>query len=250
MKRLIATASLVLALRAPAQEFEVASVRPHAGPLHSIMDFKISGPRLTLGAYNIAQLVIEAYHLQGMWQISFSAFPGRDDQMSVYYDITARAPDDASHSRDQFRKMLQALLTGRFRLSSHREMKQTPVYALVPGKNISKLKKATGDTDCSVHVGVVPGGQRYELLSCTVESLVSVLNNGGVADRPVIDRSGLLGKYDFRFTATPASFRRSQPELTDVSPFSAMRDLGLRLQAQTEPFEILVIDHFEKLTPN
>jgi hypothetical protein len=97
---------------------------------------------------NCRRLVIEAYHLQGMWQISFSAFPGRD-----------------------------------------------------------------------------------ELLSCTVESLVSVLNNGGVADRPVIDRVGLLGKYDFHFTATPASFRRSQPELTDVSPFSAMRDLGLGLQA-------------------
>jgi uncharacterized protein (TIGR03435 family) len=249
VKPLIAIVALLLATSAPAQEFEVASVRPHAGPLHSIMDLKISGPRVTLGAYDIAQLVMEAYHLKGMWQVSFATFPGSDDQRSVYYDIVARASDGASNSREEFRKMLQALLADRFKLSLHREQKQTPVYALVPGKNASKLKEHTGDGDCSVNVSVVTGGQSYEFSNCSIDSLVSVLGNG-IVDRPVIGRTGLTGKYDMRFVATPAFIRQKQPELTEISPFSAIQDLGLKLQAQTELMETIVVDHFERPTAN
>jgi uncharacterized protein (TIGR03435 family) len=249
VKPSIAIVTLLLALPASAQEFEVASIRPHAGPLHSIMDLKISGPRLTLGAYNIAQLVMEAYHLKGMWQMSFASFPGSDEQRRIYYDIVARASDNGSNSREDFRKMLQALLADRFKLSLHHEFKQTPVYALIPGKNAAKLKKHTGDGDCAVHVSVVTGGQSYEFSNCSIESLVSTLGNG-LVDRPVIDRTGLAGEYDMRFVATPAFIRQNQSELTDISPFSAIQDLGLKLQAQTEPMEIIAVDHFERPTAN
>jgi uncharacterized protein (TIGR03435 family) len=197
----------------------------------------------------MAQLVMEAYHLKGLWQMSFASFPGSDEQRNIYYDIVARASDDGSHSRDKFRQMLQALLVDRFKLSLHHELKQTPVYALNLGKNVSKLKMPTGDGDCSVNVSVVTGGQSYEFSSCSIDSLVSVLGNG-VIDRPVIDRTGLTGKYDMRFVATPAFIRQNQPELTDINPFSAIQELGLKLQAQSEPMEILVVDHFEKPSAN
>jgi uncharacterized protein (TIGR03435 family) len=249
VKRSIAIAALLLTLPVSAQEFEVASVRPHAGPLHSIMDLEISGPRVTLGAYNIAQLVVEAYHLKGMWQISFANFPGSDEQKGIYYDIVARASGNSSNSREEFRKMLRALLADRFKLSFHRELKQTPVYALIPGKNTSKLKKHTGDGDCAVHVSVVTGGQSYEFSNCSIERLVSAVGDG-LVDRPVVDRTGLTGEYDMRFVVTPAFMRQNQPELADISPFSAIQELGLKLQAQSEPMEILVVDHFEKPSAN
>jgi uncharacterized protein (TIGR03435 family) len=256
MKRSIATVALLIALNAPflraqspAPEFEVASIRPHTGLLRSIMDLKISGARITLGAYNIAQLVMEAYHLKGMWQMSFVSFPGSDDQRNVYYDVVARASDGGTHDRDEFRHMLQTLLADRFKLSSHREVKQTPVYVLVPGKNGPKLKSGTGDGDCSVHVGVAAGGQSYDFSNCSIDRLVSMLGDG-LVDRPVVDRTGLAGQYDIRLVVTPAFMRQNQPELTDISPFSAIQELGLKLQAQSEPMEILVVDHFEKPTAN
>jgi uncharacterized protein (TIGR03435 family) len=96
------------------------------------MGLKISGPRITLGAYNIALLVMEAYYLKGIWQMSIVSFLGSEDQRNVYYDIVAKASDGASNSREDFRKRLQVLLADRFKLSFHRELKPTPVYALIP----------------------------------------------------------------------------------------------------------------------
>jgi bla regulator protein blaR1 len=249
VKRSIAAAALLIALEAPAQNFEVASIRPHAGPLHSIMDLKISGPRITLGAYTISQLVTEAYHLKGTWQLSFVNSTGRDDELSIYYDVAARAPDIGSPSREEFRKMLRSLLADRFKLSLHREMKPTAVYALSAGKTATKLKKGTGDGDCSLKVGVEPGGQSYNFANCSIAELVSVLGQG-VADRPVIDRTGLAENYDFQFTAMPLNMRRAQTDPGEISLFTAMRDLGLALHAQTEPMEIIVIDHFERPSAN
>jgi uncharacterized protein (TIGR03435 family) len=76
--------------------FEVASIRLHDGPLSRIGDYSASGPRLTLGAYNVALLIMEAYDLKN-YQLSFpSKGPGLDD----YYDITAIAPGNTIRSRD------------------------------------------------------------------------------------------------------------------------------------------------------
>jgi uncharacterized protein (TIGR03435 family) len=209
----------------------------------------MSGPRVTLEGYNIALLIIEAYGLKNMSQLSFSGFPGHDDQLSVYYDIVARTPGDGARSRDDFRLMLQTLLADRFKMSLHREMKQMPVYALTLGKNGSKLKESAGDGECSGHVGVVPGGQSYSYSHCPIERLVGNLSNG-LVDRPVVDKTGLTGKYDFRFEATPIFMSRRQPDLTELSPFTAIQDLGLKLQSQTAPMEIIAVDSFERPTAN
>src|SRR5438067_6263949 len=90
-------------------DFEVASIRPHAPPFHTIMGLKISGPRATLEAYNVQQLVQEAYGLRGGWQISWAAFPGRDKLREIYYDIAARASGAGTLGREEFRQMLRAL---------------------------------------------------------------------------------------------------------------------------------------------
>ena len=240
-KQRLVLASLFFTIALPAQEFEVASVRPHSGPLRNIADFKTSGPRIKLGCYNMTLLVREAFGLSTLWQVSFKAFPGSDELMSAYYDITASAPADHQYSRAQFRPMLQALLKDRFALTFHRETKQTSVYALTQGKNISKLKHAAAEAECSVHVSVTLEGQDYQLLGCPLDKLVEVLNQG-LADRLVENRTTLSGNYDFHFIATFAN--------RDGSLFNAMQELGFKLQARAEPQEILVIDHFSSPTPN
>ncbi len=229
-------------------EFEVASVRVHQPPLHTIAGYKASGPRVTLEGYNVALLVMEAYGLRGRWQIEFAEFPGRDDQLNVYYDIVAQASDGAGHSRDEFRTMLRGLLAERFQLAVHRGTKQMPVYALTVGARGPKFKESAGEGECSVNVGVVTGGQSYSFTRCGIEGVVSTMGNG-LVDRPVIDQTGLTGKYDLRFVAAPANVRRGE-ELMDISPFSAVQDLGLKLQAQTAPMEIVVVDRFERPSGN
>lgn len=246
---LLLISSVLIVAQPSKPEFEVASIRPHKPPLGTIMGYAMSGPRVTFEGYTIPMLIMEAYKLKGMWQISFAGFPGHEDQLSVYYDIVARAPDNLAHPRDEFRRMLQTLLADRFKLSFHRETKEMPVYALAVGKKPSKLKESLRDGECAVNVSVVTGGQSYALSNCTISALVDVIGNG-LVDRPVIDKTGLTGKYDFQFAATPANLRRTQNELTDISPYTAIEDLGLKLQAQTAPIDIISVDHFEKPTAN
>jgi uncharacterized protein (TIGR03435 family) len=55
--------------------FEVASIKPHQGPLSRIMDFKVSGSRVTLEGYSVFLLILDAYHLKGSYQISLATVP-------------------------------------------------------------------------------------------------------------------------------------------------------------------------------
>ena len=84
----------------------------------------------------------------------------------------------------------------------------------------------------AVHVSVVTGGQSYSLSNCTIDVLVDLLGNG-LVDRPVIDKTQLTAKYDFRLAAMPDFMGRNPSDPADLSPFTAIQDLGLRLQAQT-----------------
>ena len=213
------------------------------------MGLTISGPRLTLEGYTIPQLVIEAYGLKGIWQLSLAAVPGQNDLLNVYYDIAARAPGETPITKDESRKMLQTLLADRFHLSIHRETKELPVYALLIGTNGLQPKASTATGECAVHVSVVTGGQSYSLSNCTIDVLVDLLGNG-LVDRPVIDKTQLTAKYDFRLAAMPDFMGRNRSDPADLSPFTAIQDLGLRLQAQTAPVEIIAVDRVEKPSAN
>ena len=190
--------------------FEVASIRPHAPPLRTIMGLSLSGQRITLEGYTIPQLIMEAYNLKGMWQISIEALRSRSDLLGVYYDVIGRAPGDIAPNRDAFRAMLQTLLAERFQLTIHREMKETPVYALVRGKSELKLKNGTSEAECAINVGVVTGGQSYSFSNSTIDKLTDLMRKD-IVDRPVIDKTELGGKYTFRIVATPSYISRNQP---------------------------------------
>jgi len=245
---MLARLSCVALVVAQAAEFEVASVRVHQTPLHTIAGYKSSGPRVTLEGYNVGLLVMEAYHLKGQWQMSLVDFPGRNEHLDVYYDIVAQASDGAGHSRDEFRAMLRGLLAERFKLAVHREMKQMPVYALTVGARRPRFKESVGEGECSVNVGVVTGGQSYAFSRCGIDRVVEMMG-GGLVDRPVVDQTGLTGQYDLRFVTALPNMRRAE-ELTDISPFAAMQDLGLKLQATTAPMEIVVVERFERPSAN
>ena len=128
-----AVLSAVVASGASAQlegplSFEVASVRPHEGPLPTSGGKVVtSGPRLTITGYSVLGLLMYAYNVRA-YQISNAA--SLDHTM---YDVQAIAPGHRSPSADEFRLMLLALLADRFKLRARREETETPVYALVVG---------------------------------------------------------------------------------------------------------------------
>ena len=179
------------------------------------------------------------------------------------YYIQARAEESAS--RDEVREMAKQLLIDRFKLRIHSEQREFPAYALVPErrgvKGVQSADGAPGGIE-SVARGWIRGvrvapGYLAETLSRFV-------------DRPVIDRSAVNGVLDFDLTFTPAdpspasdatmecpadfeiiAERRKIDRRECPSIFTAVQEqLGLRLDAQRAPLEVLVVDAVSAPTEN
>jgi uncharacterized protein (TIGR03435 family) len=153
------------------------------------------------------------------------------------YEITAKAA--GAFQRDQPAQMLQTLLADRFKLTVHREIKQRPVYTLVPGKNGARLHLSD------------PGGESFlgrrgrqgPLIGqkASMSGLAATLST--IMERKVLDQTGLTRAYDFKLEFAPADAIDSPlPSL-----FTALQQqLGLKLEAGNGPVEVLVVDHAEK----
>jgi len=243
---LVFASSSVHAQRTPQLRFDVASIRQLDAPPASTR-YSTSGPRLTISGYSLPLLLIEAYDLKNYQIVGSPPNPLIDGLYS--YDITATAPGMGSPTHDEFRRMLQALLAERFKLQAHRERREMPVYAMVVDKNGPSLRPGSGDDPCTAHIGPLhPQDRNYQMqyINCTLDPLVNTFQE----DRPVVDKTGLTGRYDITITATPEWRMRDSTQPGDISLRDAIRQLGLRLEARKEPIEMLVVDHVEKPDAN
>src|SRR6266567_2822660 len=138
----------------PQPSFEVASVKPVEGMRGRLYDFSSSGPRVRYLAYTIANLIMEAYTVKN-YQVTFapSVEPPSGGEYGAY-DIEAKAAGDQAGTRNEFRPMLQALLSERFKLQLHRAQKEVPVYVLSLDRNGPKFKESGPDAVQSARIGV------------------------------------------------------------------------------------------------
>jgi uncharacterized protein (TIGR03435 family) len=85
-----------------------------------------------------------------------------------------------------------------------------------------------------------------------MDELVKMIPGVFFIDRPVVDRTGLAGAYDFKIEATPQSrMTGDDPDLKNISIFTAVQQqLGLKLESQKAMIEVLVVDHVEKPLAN
>jgi uncharacterized protein (TIGR03435 family) len=177
-----------------------------------------------------------AYNLQD-YEISGPDWIKSDER----YDIIANAPGPASN--DQMRPMLQRLLTERFQMKLHWEKRELSVYALVLGKGAPKLKAAAPDGPPELSGGASGAFFHNQPISRLTFLLTRRL------DRPVLNLTGLNAIYDFTLDISGLPSGRPQAEENPgPSIFTAVQeDLGLKLEAQKAPIDILIIDHVEKL---
>jgi len=170
------------------------------------------------------------------------------------FDISVKAEGDAALTRDQARAILQAVLAERFKLRVHRETRDLSVYALVVGKSGPKLKEGARDepSKASFDMGA---SARMVNRKAQISRLADFLSLQ--ADRPVLDRTGLAGFYDFtlewRFNPGQQSALGlpEDPDPAAPSLLTAVQEqLGLRLEAANAPVQVLVIDHVEPPSEN
>jgi uncharacterized protein (TIGR03435 family) len=261
-----------------APEFEVASVKPAGpqdrgplaslpGPVAEMMGFD-GGPgsqdptRIRYHDVTLKALLARAYRVKP-GEISGPGWLG-----SERYTIEAKLPPGTDEARLQL--MLQKLLTERFQMSLHREVKETPVYRLKVARNGPKLKppekspELPQDPDerqaairkqlqenIAKRVAAMEAGngikgsiRSFGLARATLEKFAEVLSSH--LDRPVKDMTQLEGEYSFNLEWTPDGGMRD--DSSGVSIFTAIQEqLGLKLEAGNETIELLVIDKAEKV---
>jgi uncharacterized protein (TIGR03435 family) len=221
----------------PAPEFEVASVRmgdPHPAIIPPGASPISPFPTNRFFAHNVNLRLIIA--------VAFGAderyVEGPEWLDSSNYSIDARVEGDQMLTYDQIKPLVQNLLAQRFGLKVHHESKLSAGFELVIAKGGPKLQPAKGDGK--------PWGQilpnRIDSWNYSTGALASVLSRP--AGQPVVDRTGLTGIYDFTLSYAPANDPNSS--LPDF--FTALQEqLGLKLQPQKIPVDVLVIDHADKI---
>jgi uncharacterized protein (TIGR03435 family) len=237
---------------------------------------------------SLAELIRAAYRVK-LYQIS-----GPDWMTTSRFDVVAKLPEGAK--TDQVPEMLRTLLGERFHLVLHNSSKEMPVYALVVGKEGSKLKESTPD-DATDGAGAAAGGSaaggaggrrgegaspmtssgsgpngsytmsagsnglHMDLKNVTIGTMIDWLSR--FTDKPVVDQTGLAGRYDLSLDASRDemlnaaraagmvidSARRAPEGATDPggdSVFASVQKAGLKLEPRRLPLTLLVVDRLDK----
>jgi uncharacterized protein (TIGR03435 family) len=219
-------------LHAQRQAFEVASIkRNRSGDLVSSNRLQPGG-RLSMTNRSLENIIREVYGFQ-TFQISGASEWMRNER----WDIVAKAEGDPSF--EQILGMMKTLLEERFKLASHYESREMPVFALVTAENGTRpapqmrVSAASCPTQCRTNMstGRIVGVGR---------STTDIARNlSAVAGRAVVDKSHLTGSFDFELTWNETE---QGPSL-----FTAVREqLGLKLEPQRGLVEVFVIDSAER----
>ena len=259
--KLPAALALVLVLWAapvaklPAQtgelpRFDAASVKVSAQPFLAIAPMR-SGGRIQWTT-DLWYVLGYAFHMQ-LWQIS-GPIPG---STSIYDFEVVTSPDATG---DQVRRMFQSLLADRFKLAFHRQTKEVDGYALTVAKGGPKMEEAKDkalpplpewidahSADSARMEGHVISTMNQQFIGDLVGRRVTMLQLSQalqqIVGTAVFERTRLSGNYYFAFQYASDD---APPEITAPNLFAAIKELGLKLEKQEGPVEMLVVDHIEK----
>jgi uncharacterized protein (TIGR03435 family) len=229
--------------------FEAASVKPNRGTGKRDRTRAIEPGRLTyldttLGEFIALAYNLKPYQLSGPdWIVNRSS--------AVTFDIVATSGKPVPVG--EMKRLLASLLGERFHLAFHRETRELPVFALMLAKGGPKFTQP-GDGGAPAIAPNGPGGMYIQ--NWSMERFADWLSILPGVRRPVLDRTGLAGSFSFDANlfnlekgATPEEVKRAMVDGDAAGTLRATLpdQLGLRLESQKAPIEILVIDRADKL---
>ena len=252
-------------------KFDVVSIKPNKSGEMRIM-MRILPDGFNMEGVPTQLMLAQAFNVENDRIVGAPAWVQTD-----HYDIQAKvAPEDAPKldklGREQRFAMLQPLLEERFNLKFHHETREMPVYLLVVAKGGSKLKPADpafGADGSHRMPGMMmsPGG--LEAHGAQLDMLAHVLS--GQVGRTIIDKTGLTGSYDFSLHFTPQNMPPGMgpgpgagpgggspgadapppPDTSGPDLLTALQEqLGLKLESEKGPVDVIVIDHIDKPSEN
>jgi len=168
----------------------------------------------------------------------------------VLVEIVAKT--DTPASEDRIKLMLQTLLRERFRMESHREMREVPAWDLVVAGKKDGLRRAAPGGETKVKTGK---GLEYIFQSFTMDAFAVRIGHP-MTSRPVVNKTGLTGAFDFTLDESPYVIDPATGQAivdaigkidTESATMRALKDqLGLELKGSHIPVSVLVVDHLDK----
>jgi uncharacterized protein (TIGR03435 family) len=285
----LTAALFVSQLDAQTLAFDVASVRQSKSDAPPSSNFPL-GPGDVYtpnGGYFTAANWPLFIYIAFAWKIQGNQAEALRNQLPKWvvedrFDIQARA--EGNPTKDEMRLMMRSLLADRFKLAIHSETREVPVFGLVlakAGRPGPQLRQHIEDAPCSTEPakpsprldieggfpalcgGILglppkePGHIRLGARNAKMSLIAEGLGVMGRLGRPVVDRTGLTGAFDFVIEFTP-EFPNATPQVNNPEPaapslpfLDALREqLGLKVESQKGSVDVLVADHVERPSEN
>jgi uncharacterized protein (TIGR03435 family) len=232
--------------------YEVATIK-RAGPDERRV-VQVQGVRLFTAGTSLVDLMMFAY---GVHQAQVTGGP--EWMKTEKFDLLIQPNMPGRPSTAQMRSIARKLLADRFKLVMHHAQKELPVYGIVAAKGGPKLTPTTAE---SVATNTATAGYRegeFMAKNATMSEFASLMQRYIGLDRPIVDHTGIGGKYDFKLDWAPDSSplsgtapgRAASDANAGPDFFTAIQEqLGLKLQPLKEPTDVLVIDSVERPSEN
>jgi uncharacterized protein (TIGR03435 family) len=261
---LVAFGAAPLASQAPAgaaRTFEVASVKRNNSGRSGWNLSPQEGGRFSAQNISIRQVVLFAYNLRDFQLTNDPAW-----LQSMRFDIEARTGVDTAMAATK--DLVKSLLAERFGFAAHAETRQLPIYSLVRLRADGSLGPGLKTRDCSAPdeavrtVGSGCGGVIRNqdkgadtITGSGVPIAMLAISLSGSMNSVVTDKTGLSGSYDFQLRwSDPGAIAANQTSTTlsdaPVLTTAVQEQLGLRLQPDRGPVEVLVVDRVSEPTEN
>jgi uncharacterized protein (TIGR03435 family) len=238
--------------------FDVATIKPNPSGAASMQQLTTNGHNFVIRNGSLGDMMSFAYNVQMKQIVNAPAWIDNDR-----YDIAATQEQDGLASDKQLRGMVRKMLEDRFKLTVHHEKRELPAFVLTVGKNGQKLTptQIKGPLP-GMGFRPTPGGLMLRVNNGTVEDLSDFLQSA-VLDRPVVDHTGIAGRFDIgiKFMPDDSQFKGHPPKLPEETDATAAetapnlfdaidQQLGLKLSAEKASVDVIAIDHVEKPSPN
>jgi len=224
--------------------FAVATIKPH-DPASQRQGFSSNSDRVNIRNESVAAMITFAYSINKEQVLNAPSWADRDT-----YDIEGEADTEGQPSLRQYQEMVQKLLADRFELKFHLEKRELSVYAVRIAKGGPKLKPTAYPNGNLDQTGNGGGSvQTVKYTSCSMANFAFV--EQAFFDRPIVDQTGLPGKFDFTLRYTVDESRATDDPNAPPGIFTAVQEqLGLKIEATKAPADVFVIDHVERQSAN
>jgi uncharacterized protein (TIGR03435 family) len=243
--------------------FEVATIKPNNSGATSMQGLVIRGRNFMTRASSLGDLISFSYEVQAKQIVNAPDWLEKDR-----YDIEAVPEQEGVPNPEQIRIMIRKLLADRFGLKFHHDKRDMSAYVLTAGKDGNKLKSTQIQGNLpGIRIQPGTGGITLNMINATIGDFTGFLQIL-VLDRPVVDKTGIQGRYDYQCTFTPddsqfgghpppmpaqGSNNGSSDTATAAAPslYDALQqELGLKLSAEKTAVDVIAIDSVQKPTAN